>query len=802
MTTARNKGLGYPRWRKVLSDVWTFPLRTVLVVLSVAAGVFVVGVTETARITFTRDLSRLYADTVPAHAVISTGIVGNDILKMIRSVPGVADAQGRNTASVFVQDASGKWRGLQLRSLPDFNDIRISKIYPYKGSWPPGRGELLLERGSLEYLGLRPGDTIRIRLDSKRHRDLPIVGIAHDLGEPVATMTNQVCAFVTLETMRWLGFSWGYNSLLLRMTPESARSREGVRDVAKEVTKKISSAGYRVGGTYMPEPDTYPLDEILDPLILLLSLLGSLSLVLSGFLVINTVSAVITHQTRQIGIMKALGATRCQIMGMYFCLVAIFSVLALAVGIPLGALGGRAIGRYMGRMLNFDVVGFGLPGRVVLLQIAVGFLAPASAAFLPIWAGSNVTVHDALNSRGIDPGGSGLLGGRFQVQIRTWSTPKILAVRNTFRRKGRFAFTLITLGLAGAVFVAVLSVRASLYRTMDDHMRYSDYDIQVDFERIYRIQLLKDSAVQLPGVAHAESWGYYTARRLYSDGTQSDSMRLLGLPIPTQMLQPFVVEGRWLLPTDENAIVISSDVLKKEPDLKPGSVVTLLVGERELTWRVVGIVRGVLSGRRAYANYAYVARATRNLGRASRLLIKTTNASPSSDEALAERLEHHFKENGLRVRSMYLKAEEQRLISSQLDILCVFLLSVALLLALVGGLGLMGTMSINVLERTREIGVMRAVGASDSAVASIFLVEGMLIGLMSWLLGSVLSWPASRALSKVVGDVTFRAPLSFTFSWLGVGAWLVIATTLAALATLVPALRAAKTTVRDVLAYE
>jgi len=115
---------------------------------------------------------------------------------------------------------------------------------------------------------------------------------------------------------------------------------------------------------------------------------------------------------------------------------------------------------------------------------------------------------------------------------------------------------------------------------------------------------------------------------------------------------------------------------------------------------------------------------------------------------------------------------------------------------------LMGTMSLNVLERTREIGVMRAIGASDGAVRQVFMVEGILIGMLSWLLGAGLALPLSKLLSDAVGMAFTKAPLSYIFSTNGVLLWLVVVVILASLASFLPARSASRLTVREVLAYE
>ena len=85
----------------------------------------------------------------------------------------------------------------------------------------------------------------------------------------------------------------------------------------------------------------------------------------------------------------------------------------------------------------------------------------------------------------------------------------------------------------------------------------------------------------------------------------------------------------------------------------------------------------------------------------------------------------------------------------------------------------MTTMSMNVLERTREIGILRAIGASNGAVRRLVMTEGMLIGAISWALAVILSFPLTLVLNVGVGAALFQMPLNFTFSWNGVIYWLV-----------------------------
>jgi len=136
------------------------------------------------------------------------------------------------------------------------------------------------------------------------------------------------------------------------------------------------------------------------------------------------------------------------------------------------------------------------------------------------------------------------------------------------------------------------------------------------------------------------------------------------------------------------------------------------------------------------------------------------------------------------------------------NILVTFLLSMALLTALVGSIGLTGTMGMNVLERTREIGVMRAIGAVDFAIIKSVVIEGSFIGLISWMLSVVFSFPISFMLLKIISEAMINAPISLAFTTSGMLVWLGVVLGLSIIASILPARSAARLTIREVLAYE
>jgi putative ABC transport system permease protein len=316
------------------------------------------------------------------------------------------------------------------------------------------------------------------------------------------------------------------------------------------------------------------------------------------------------------------------------------------------------------------------------------------------------------------------------------------------------------------------------------------------------VEQIERLAKETPGVVAAETWRFETARRVRPDDTESENVIVYAPPEESALVQPNVVEGRWLIPGDQNAVVVNTLFLKDEKDVKVGDTITLTMSGKDLEWNVVGIVSQTPPIAMAYTNLPYLAKQMGGVGRGGVVFVVTEQRDAASQMAMAQTLEKHFEDNGLKVGQTQTSSTERGQITAQFNLLVVFLLIMAILLAVVGGIGLMGTMSLNVLERTREIGVLRAIGATDRSIFSIVVVEGIIIGLLSALIGTILAYPLSLGMSNAVGNSILQSSLSFTFSPFGVALWLVVVLVLATLASLWPARNASRVTVREVLAYE
>lgn len=796
------------RWTKVINDLWSNKLRTVLIVLSIAVGLFAVGTIISTHRIMSTEMDRAFAAINPSSGIVTTlQPFDQEFVQAVESMDAVAAVDARRVIEVRAEVAPGEWVTLRLFAVEDYNNMTVDKIRSISGAWPPPEREILIERSGLPLLNTAVGESLHIEMPNEQQRDLLVSGITHDMIQVPAHFDGTPYGYIHMDTVVWLGEPYGLNEL--HVVAAGAEDEEAARQVINEVKTKAEKSGMTIPITLAAQPGQLPLDDILQAMLLLMGVIGLLSLFLSAFLIINTVSALLAQQKRQIGVMKALGAGSGQLIGMYLVMVCVYGVLALLLSIPLSVIGARGLSTFLASLFNFDLLHMTVPVTAVALQIVVGLLVPVLASLYPFLANLRVSAAEAMSNLGTGSAGSGpdrfdrlLSGANLWFARRALTRPWLLSLRNTFRSKGRLAMTLVTLMLAGAIFMSVFSVQNSLNSTVDRLLGWWNFDTIVGLERPYRAQKIDRTAKEVPGVRQTTVWLQLPVYRQRPDGTEGDAIMLFALQPESPLTpSPTVVAGRELQPDDTNAIILSSIVLKDEPDIQLGDEIMLKVDGRERPFVVVGVSIGVLFPM-AQANYDTIAYLSGEVGRGGTALVALDRHDEAFVSQTSTALEAHFKQTGIRVNNVQTIVGERAEIESSFNIIISLLLFVAGLLALVGGLGLMGTMSINVLERTREIGVLRAIGAPNQGVAQVFIREGVAIGLLSWLLALLLAVPLSKLLSDVVGVPLVGSPLVFSFSPTGVWLWLLLVVLLSALASFVPARNASRLTVREVLAYE
>ena len=850
------------RWRKIWGDLWANEMRSLLAILAIAIGVFSVGSVLSTYAILIREIDANYMGTTPASAKLFMENADGNLVQAVEQRPDVASAALRRTIRARIRLDSENWLPFKLMVIDDFATMDVSTFASESGSWPPAPGEILLERASISIKQVGLGDQLVMQTPAGEAYPLTISGIVHDPSQAPGWQDGIDYGYITPETLALLGENNSFNELHI-LVAENQLDEAHINQVAAEVRDFSTEIGYPVSAVTVPMPGVHPHTDQMESLLFLLQAFGVLTLLLSGVLVATIIAALLKQQTQQIGAMKAIGGQVRQIATGYFGMVLILGISALFLGIPLSISAGRGYAAFTATLLNFDITDSTIPLWVFGVQIIVGLTIPLLAAAVPIIQGSRITVREAIAD--IRSSGT-LFQTNFintlTTNIAGLSRPMIISLSNTFRRRVRLVFIVVILAVGGATFMSAINVNQAWLDTIGTAFSQRNYDFKIDFTQPYPTHLMEEALLSIPGVVAVESWnsaiavqeeaitfspslaaqdGGPNANRQKkgpaaasvkplrqhrhkivdvglqgpsdTDGTGStDGIRFnlsAVLPDTTLIAYP-LIQGRWLQPGDTNALVINHEMLYDDhADIRPGSTVNLRINGQTEAWEVVGVVREVGAPRRglgipasAYVSLDYFNQLTGMDGSTVTARVQTAEHGPEAHAAYQKTLDTELAAAGYRVADLQASTTRRQILEDHLVVILAFLMMMAMLIATVGGLALASVISINVMERSREIGMMRAIGGSSRVILQMILVEGVLIGLLSWVAAVLVARPLGTMVGNLAGWLFIRSDLESSFAPSVALIWLGLIITISLGASFYPAWSATRQSVREVLSYE
>ncbi len=792
---------------KIWYDLWENMGRTLRVVLIIAIGAFAVGTVLGGKEFILKDVNRAWTSSNPATIGLNVKPpVSDDTLTTLAHLDGIGTVEGwyQDTTIRWRRSPDEPWQPARLVAIEDYEAQSLRQVSLDAGDWPQYR-----LMGVQRDRDLGVGDHIELDIGGKT-QPVELSGVLYNVAHPSAFSLPDPMFFTTRQRFTELTGVAGSSLVLADLPAYSDEAATTAADLLQaelekqdvEVTPAISGPGGFLRRT--APPDRFVSQDAINSVFFILTVMAGSTLVLGLFLVYNTINAIILQQVNQIGVMKAVGARINRILMIYCSVVLVYAVLALLLAVPLGALGAYGLRRMMLLRLGVEAGPFAISRTAVLVQSAVALLSPLVVALAPVLTGARITVREAISTYGLG-GASSLLD---RMLARFEAIPRLLALTlsNTFRNKKRVLLTQVTLVGAGIIFMMVMNTRATLQYTFDEVL-LSIYNANVllDLEEPARIAALERLALENPDVTVAEVWASArgTTRPAGQPAANDDNaINLRGVPLPGITYQPALRAGRWLLPTDDHALVLNQE-LAQELGVGVGDWLTVdITGRREVDWQVVGLLYEPVDQSAALAPREVLLQDIGQVGRGDALRVQTRLSDAATEAAVAADLRARLEAQGLEAQASS-QDTAHRLATyriNQMALLFIILTGMAVLTAIVGAVALSGTLAINVMERTREIGVMRAIGASSGAVAGQFVGEGLILGWLSWLLAIPLSVPASWLVIGTLAQV-LRIELIYKVSTAGFGYWLVIITVLAVLASWFPAQKAAQTSVRESLAY-
>lgn len=799
------------RWKKLLRDLQSARGRMVMMVIAIAVSIFGVGTILSADTILTREISRNYLGTNPASALLELDRVDDKLVEAVRARPDIADAEAGSWVMSRVEVKPNEWMPLLLFVVRDFNALRVNIFQPETGAWPPPAGTVLLEREALALAKAKIGDALTVQTPNGPKHTLPISGTVHDPGLAPSWQEQTLYGYVTPATLAWLGESSDLHILKV-VVKDQPQNLAAIDTTTSNLAGWLKAQGYTVDEIRIPPPGLHPHQGQMTAILVMLLSFSLMALGLSAILSATMIAGLLAQQIRQIGMMKAIGARSSQITSLYLAMIVVVGLVAVAIGLPPGILAGRGFAGVVAQLLNFTLYSQAIPAWVYVILVLMGTLVPLAVALNPIIKTMQTTVREIINDYGVsrDSFGTGKLD-TWLSKIRGVDNTLILSLRNTFRRRGRLLLTLSLLAAAGGMFMTSINMKTAWETYLKDAASNRHYDLEIRLNQPAQAQKLLPLIADLPGVQQVEAWNLTPAALYRSDGlkivrTYPDgghgSFTFRSAPPESQMLQSPLLSGRRLQPGDSGAVVLNHLAGALFPNVKVGDSIRLMVNDRLATFRVIGIVRELLTPATAYVipeTFASVTGQTLETANAVRIVMQEHDAASRS--AVTGEIEQTLAAENISLKVVISETMLEGATSGHVYIFIYALLLMALVMAVVGALGLMSSMSTSVIERTREFGIMRAIGAKSRAVLRNVVSEGLFIGLMSWAIAIVFSLPLSLAVDTLIGNLAFRFPLPLILSPVAVFIWLMVITLGSIAASAYPAWQASRLTIRETLAY-
>ncbi len=797
---------------KIWKDLWLNKARTLQVVLIISMGAFAIGMIITTRNLVIQGMEDIWKASSPAAiGMWAYPPVDDATIGVLSRIDGIEDIEGYAETTVeWRVGEEGDWLPASVIARRDYEDQTYAKFDLVSGEWPD-KDTAVAGQGSDVVYGAYVGETITMRIDG-HERQFVISGSIYNPNAQPPSFGGDAQFFITQANYETLFEADGYNRLLAGM---ETFDQERATEIANEIDDKLERQDVQSGG-YMPpnggrvvDPNKHFFQDVMDGIFLVLGIMAVLALGLGLFLVYNTINAIITQQTDQIGVMKAIGASSWQILTVFILYVFTFGFLSLLIAIPLGALGGWALNVFLLTSFNAEPSGFAVSWIAIGAQVVLAIIAPMLVALIPVVNGSRITVREAISTYGLATHAT--LLDRAIARLKKVSRLILLTVSNTFRHKGRVILTQITLVLSGLIFMMVMSVGDSTMYTFNDLLfSILNSNINLGLNGSERISRVEELTMRHPDVQAVEMWALNggSGRPYQNEATDDDpSVLAFGVPAETTLYGYQMRDGRWLNESDTYSVVLNQEVAERM-GATVGDTVTLDLGgvAGESDWLVVGTLFDPLLDNSAHVPRDVLLYEQTSVGRTNTIWVQLKNGTAVTEQRVVKELRDLYEANGIDVSPGGLlsgqdtSSEVVSVINSQFQTIITLLAVMALVIGVVGSISLSGVLSLNVIERQREIGVMRAIGASSWDISRLFIGEGLILGWLSWLIAFPLSLPAGRVMTSAMATA-LDADIVYHYTPQGALIWLGIITVLAILASGLPARKATHISVRQSLAY-
>ncbi len=725
-------------------------------------------------------------------------------------------------------------------------DDPLGLISLREGTWPKTASEVALSANTAKLAGVKRGETIKV--------------FVSQVGEPKPYTVSGIVEFSggrdSLAGESLVIFELGHAQEMFYGQKDvfagasfSADSGVSQDELKKRITAALPSGFEAKTGDEVTEEQSNQLAGQFDFIKIILNTFAYVAAFVGIFLIYNTFNIVVAQRSRELALLRAMGASWGQVTGAVILEALIVGVvgstLGLAAGIGAGMWGESALTGALGAEIKS--AGVVVSPAAIITAYVIGILVTLIAAFVPAIKASLVPPLAAMREiarpdkslKGLSitgaalavPGiGIALLGlyasftgsifvmgfglvlaliglmllspllARPVVRVVgmavAWGQAGKLGVRNSLRNPRRTAVTAIALMIGVTLIGAAATVVSSFKHSLQADIGKYDVAIMIvgpnyappNGKTGFEASAL-DKVEALPGVTGAEPWWL------------TIESSIAGQPIPVVATDVAAAQKMWKLETVGGALrtlsageFVSDHNTAKSLNWKVGDSVKVRVGTTERDYKLVGIYKATPSvsgpvfglpavddfeGKLAYQGFVTVEPGT----------------DVAATVAATEKIMADYPGVTVGDMSTFLKQFNQ--IFDFLLLAVTILLGMALLIAV---LGILNTLLLSIVERTREMGLVRAIGLSRGGVVRMIGVESILISVFGALLGLAAGVGIGVLLCQALIEGDFLTEI--VLPWGNLAAYVGAAMFFGIVAAIIPAWRAAKLDVLEAIAYE
>jgi putative ABC transport system permease protein len=633
----------------------------------------------------------------------------------------------------------------------------------------PGPGEVLADAGNARATGYATpnGSTIDMRAASGAMVPLRVSGTGLNLAAtPGANGSATPVFYATLATVESLRGVRGYNYLGFRLTDNTTAEQNRVIAEVRSYLTRLTGADPFTSLPATRATGSYPGQKAFGATSAFLYIITVLAFVSALFLISSTMNTLISEQAGEIAILKTLGGRRRQIAG-------ITARTATMLGAA-GAIPGTVLGIVIAYLLARDFAvkyidvafGFGISVPVVVTSLVIGPVLAVAASLPALRRALRRPVAQILAGEATAGYGSGWLD---RIAVRTGPASGAglpgslrMGVRNALRSKRRSAATIAQVAVAAGLAISLLALGQSIHAVINQTIGKLNFSFAAGEAASRGARPFTGRAL---GIATATP-GVSGVQPVEQSAVQFGSQYYVADGLGSRPLYSYHLSaGRWFTAAQTAAAsagaavppVVLGPVVATVSGARIGQTLTFTLPQGPIRARVVGIdTVDINSGGVVYFPLPVLERLDGNPGATDVMWVSTASSSHAAIDRATTAVADRLASAGFPVSTSEIYVIQQQTTTAENSFLAILEVLGALIVVIML-IGLASSLGMGVLERTREVGILRCVGARARHIRRVFGTEAVTLALAGWVVGIGVGWLIYQGLIALVRHLAHLA---------------------------------------------